>query len=436
MPSVAEEIPNLSGPVSLGTYKFTRRVRSKKNEARGSSELENSRPKDGQNKVTKSGSNLSPHSTVTPSSPVKLSSFQLLNPSTHESKVELKEDIPNRLDDSSLNNSDQDKLGVHEPSPPQYDQLELSHPAPNSSNSIHSNYLDGQKFQASNRFRSASLPARDYCPSQDPSALINSGQSSSESSEQDHSSFPRRPQFLSQRTSTTINPDRKTPQPASGRADSLNQLRENSSNHRFNVSTSIDRKNPQVSEQAHPLFSPLGSRLDTLRRPSQVKNSLSTLCNTDGQSSREPEKAIRLLPPQYYQRIRSELYRKVRSESHNSLTAHNQISQSRIVWQYPKNTTHSNHCRFQTRCQQLASTLRLISGILIGLKEICLIRLQINPLLVNTLASYHRAPLYACLNLVKKRRIPTQLSLPQRAVVLTQIHTCQLIHRPLQHVKF
>ena len=327
--SVEDEIPNLSGPVSLGTYKFTRRIRSNKIEARGLSGLENSHQKDGENKVTEPVSNLSPpHSTFKSSSPTIIPSFQPPNLSAQKSKIEVNDNISHGLNDSSLDYPSTEELGVQEPSPPQYGELELSHRATNSSNSIRSIYIDRQRSQASSRVKSSSLPAQDYCPSQEPCALIDSRKTSSDSTEQVPPSFPLNPQFLSGPTSTTINPDGVSPQTTSKGVDSPSQLRDTSSNQGFNVSISVDGQNTQLPKQANPPLPPPDSWLGTIGRPSQFEQGLSTFSSTDRQSSRETEKASRPLPPQDFQQLTSELYRVIRTESHDLLTTLNQNLQS------------------------------------------------------------------------------------------------------------
>ena len=328
--SVEDEIPNLSGPVSLGTYKFTRRIRSNKIEARGLSGLENSHQKDGENEVTKPASNLSPpHSTFKSSSPTILPSFQPSNLSAHESKIELNHNISHRLNDSSLDYPSADEFGVQEPTPPQYGELELPHRATNSSNSIRSTHLDRRRSQASSRVKSSSLPAQGYYPSQEPSALIDAKKPSSDSTEQVPSSISLKSQFLSGPTSTTINPDSVNPKPTSKGVDSRNQLQDTSSNQGFNAPISVDGQNPELSKQANPPLPPSDSWSGTIRRPSQFKQGLSTLSTTDRRSSRGPEKASRPLPPQDFQQLTSELYRVIETESHDYLTAHNQDSQSK-----------------------------------------------------------------------------------------------------------
>ena len=273
-------------------------------------------------------SNLSPHSIFKPPSSTIVPFYQLPNPPAHESKLELKENISNRLNDPSLDFPNPDKLGIHKPSPPQYDELDLSHPAANSTNSIRSIYLDRHQSRAPDQVKSSSLPAQACYPSQDPSALINSKKPSSESSEQDPSSFPLKTHFLSQNTSTTIHSDNINPQPASRRRpDSPDQHRNSSLSQGLDVSVSVDIQTPQESKQAHPHFSPIHSWLSTIQRPSQIKERLSALSSTDRQYSREPEKARRILPPQTSQKLTSELYRVIQAESHNSLTAQNQYSQ-------------------------------------------------------------------------------------------------------------
>ena len=77
MQSIDDEIPDLSGPVSLGTYKFTRRARGKKYESHKSSELENIDEKEGEIKATESRLISSPHSPSNPPPATTNTSSQL-----------------------------------------------------------------------------------------------------------------------------------------------------------------------------------------------------------------------------------------------------------------------------------------------------------------------------------------------------------------------
>lgn len=74
MQSIDDEIPDLSGPVSLGTYKFTRRDRSKKYETHKLSELQENQEKEGENKVTEPALTSSAYPPSNPPLPTTLSS--------------------------------------------------------------------------------------------------------------------------------------------------------------------------------------------------------------------------------------------------------------------------------------------------------------------------------------------------------------------------
>lgn len=283
MQSIDDEIPDLSGPVSLGTYKFTRRGRSKKYETHRLSELQETQEKEGENKVTEPASTSSAHPTFNPT-PTSLSSFQLPESLAHQEEGELNDSILNRSDNPST-----DRRGFHELGSPHYDELEPSHHPGKVPNPIRSIYTDQRSSQPSGQADSSFPLARDHRSSQDSNALLHPGTLSLQTSGQVLPSVPLENHSSNQHFSTTINPSRQSSQQAPGQADSSFPLQDLSSNQNFNASINTNLRSPQASRQAYPR--------------GQLLKSLNALIEkTDRRSSKVSRQAKSPFPPQVFRR--------------------------------------------------------------------------------------------------------------------------------------
>lgn len=323
MQSIDDEIPDLSGPISLGTYKFTRRARSKKYDTHKLSELQETQEQKGKNKVTESATTSSAHAPFNLPPPTTLPSFQLPEHPTPQFVVKLDDSIPNRLANPSP-----DRRGFHEPSPPHYGELDSSHYAANIPNSVRSIYTDRQNSQASGQASSSFPPARDQRPIQGPNSLINPDTSSSRTSGKVHPSFTPESHISNQHFSDTVNLNRQTLQPASRHSDKSFPLQDHRSNQNFNVSINTDRRSSQASGQVHPLVLPPERQSDTSQQYNELAKSFNALIKIDRRSSKGSGQASSPFPPQDFQRHTSQPHRKIESKVNDLLDAHRQSSQA------------------------------------------------------------------------------------------------------------
>ncbi|KAF6233592.1 hypothetical protein HO173_008149 [Letharia columbiana] len=322
MQSIDDEIPDLSGAVSLGTYKFTRRGRGKKYETHKLSELQEIQEKEGENKVTEPASTSSVHPLFSPPSPTTLSSSQLPE-RPHHIEAELDDRILNHLDNPSP-----DRRGSHEPDLPHCDELGPSHYATKLPSPIRSSYADRRSSQASGQANSSFPPAQDHRSSQDFSALIQQDTLSSQPSGQVHSSFPPKYYGSTQHFSATINPHSQSSLPASRQAHNSFQLQGHSLNHNSYTPVNTDRRSSQVSGQTQPSF-PLPARhLDASQQYGQFAKSLTALINTDRRGSKNSGQAAFPFTPQDFQQRILDPYREIESKANGSLAAHRQSSQA------------------------------------------------------------------------------------------------------------
>ena len=288
MQSIDDEIPDLSGPVSLGTYKFTRRGRGKKYETHKLSELKKSQEKEkekekqkekekeeekeGDNKVTEPVPTSSTHSPSHPPPPTTISSLPLPRLPAHQIEVGINDGILNRLD-----NTIPEKRSFREPGPPQFDKFDPSHYAANSSIPSPSTFTDRQSFHASRQAHLLFPTAQDHRSSQDCSPLINPDTSSSQLSRQFYPSFPPELRSSNQNFTPTINPRGQSSQPVSTLADNSFSLQDRNSNQIVNVLINTNGQSSKTARETYPLLPPSDRQLDTSQRYSQLAKSLQAL---------------------------------------------------------------------------------------------------------------------------------------------------------------
>lgn len=327
MQSIEDEIPDLSGPVSLGTYKFTRRGRGKKYETHKLSELHEAQEKGDENNVTEPTPSSSAHPPFNPPPPIILSSLQLSQCPTHQIEAELNHKILNPSD-----NPGTDRRDFHEPGPPQYDEFDPSHHAGNISGPIRSIETDRRSSQASGRAKSSLPPAQDHRSSPGSSVLINPATGSSQISEQVHPSNSPDDHNSNQRFRTTINPSKQSSQPASEQADNSFPFHDHSSNQHLNASINIDRRSSQASTpastQAHSSFPPPDHQLGTAQQDSKLATGLTALIETDRRSSKVSGQANLPFPRQTIERHTFEPYRGTESGAKDILAAQRQSEQA------------------------------------------------------------------------------------------------------------
>ncbi len=389
MQSIDDEIPDLSGPVSLGTYRFIRRSRGNKYETHKVGELQSAQGKEGENKVTEPKSS-SAHPPPNSPPPPTLPSSQPSNRLAHQTEAEDNNRIPNHL-----RNPSSDKRGSYEPSPPQSDKFDQSHLAASPPHSHRAFHKERPSYPASARVNSSLLPAQAYPSSQVSRGSIVSVTPSLQTSGQVPPLFS--PEYYSpnQAFDATINPDQKTPQPVSKQVGSSSRIQDHSSDQNFkastdqardpsqppsrqadsslqiqdhnyenfndsinpyrnpspsqpasrlatdsslrtqdhstgqnfNSSTNIDEQSLQAPGEPYTSFVPLDWRLDTSQQYGHLAKGLTALTKTDGQSSRVPKQARYLLPHQTFERLTSEPYRTIESKAYDLRNAHRQDSQ-------------------------------------------------------------------------------------------------------------
>lgn len=319
MQSIDDEIPDLSGPVSLGTYKFTRRGRGKKYETHKLSEVQESQEQEqeqeGENKVTEFATTSFAHQPFNPPPPTTLSASQLSAHPTHQSEIKLNDRILN-----GLANPSPDRFAFQEPGPPHYDKLDPSHSAAKFPSHIHSIHTDRRTSQALGQVNSSFPPAQDHRSNQDSSASVNKNTPSSKTSGQVHPAFRPKDHTSNQHLSAAISPYRQGLQPASGQADSSFSVQDHNSNQNLSSSINTDRI-LRVSGQTHPSFPPPARKLDTSLLYSELAKTLKALSK---QSPKVPGQATSPFPPQDLPRHTSQPYVKIESKVNNLLATHRQ----------------------------------------------------------------------------------------------------------------
>lgn len=315
MQSIDDEIPDLSGPVSLGMYKFTRRGRGRKYETPKLSELqEEVHEKEGENKVTESAPTSSAHLPFSPRPPTPILSSQIPKCSAHQVKAELDNKILNWQDKPALDRSDS-----HDPSPPQYDKLHPSDNAANLSSTFHSIYTARRSAQAPGQATYLFPPVHNIHSGQDTNAWINPGPPILQTSGQGPPSIS--PAYLgtNQHSSATFN---QYSQPASAFPH-----QGPNSGQTFNVSINTNSRNTQRSGQAQPSY-PLPSRQPNISQPySELATSLKALTKPDRQGSKAPGQADFSFPPQSFPPHPTQPYREIEKKVNDLLTTHRQSLQ-------------------------------------------------------------------------------------------------------------
>ena len=288
MQSIDDEIPDLSGPVSLGMYTFTRRGRGKKYETHKLSELEEEvQEKEGENKVTESAPTSSAHLPFNPPPPIPKPSSQIPKPSAHQVKAELDNKILNWQDKPGTDTSD-----YHAPNPPQYDKLHPPQNAANFSSPFHSIYTARRSAQAPGQATYLFPPLHNLHSGQGASALINQGPPILQTFGQGPSSFS--PAYLgtNQHCGATFN---QYSLPASAFPHQGQK-----SGQTFNVPINTNSSNTQRSGQAQSSY-PLPSRQQNISQPySELATSLKALAKPDRQGSGAPGQAEFPCPSQIF----------------------------------------------------------------------------------------------------------------------------------------
>ena len=322
MQSIDDEIPDLSGPVSLGTYKFTLRGRGNKYETNRLSELQNSQEKEGENKVTEPAKTSSARLPFNPSPSTTSSSFQASQPSrsTHQNEAKLNDSILNRPDKPSP-----DRRGFDGSGPPQYDELDPSYSAADLPKPICSIQPDRRSSPASSQARFSFTPAQDHQSGRD---SVTSETPSSRVSAQFHSSFS--PEYLSSnpQLSAKFDPNRQSSQPAFRQANTSFRLEDHTSHQNYNALISTDGRSPQASRRANPSLPPPSRRLNTTQLYSEFTKSLNALIESDGRSSKAAGQASSFRSVKGSQRLASETYRNIESKADDLLETHRQSSQA------------------------------------------------------------------------------------------------------------
>ncbi len=331
MQSIDDEIPDLSGPVSLGTYRFTRRGRGKKYETHKLSELQEIDEKEVENKVTESTSTPSTYPPFNPPSPTTLPSFQLFQRSGHQKEAELNDGILNRLDKANP-----DRRSFHELGPPHYDKFDPSHRAGISPNPISSIYTDRRSSQVSDQAKSSVPLAQDQRSGQNVDALINPGTLSSQTSGQIHPLTLPEFRNSNQQFSATVEPYRQSSQPASAQADTSLPLQGPSFNQNFNASINTDQRKSQASRRAHPSFPQPVRHLDTSRNHDQLLESLNALIKkSERRSSKASGQTKSPFQPQGFQPHTPKPYLESESKVNDLLAAHRNTLQESSQANHP-----------------------------------------------------------------------------------------------------
>ena len=315
MQSIDDEIPDLSGPVSLGSYNFTVRGPGKKYETQKLSELRAMQEVEGKNKVTESTTSSSTHSPRNPPPSSQLSSSRFPEEPTRRSQAGRATSVLPSLE----------KRAFHEPDPPHNDGLGQFHCTTPLTSSIGPIGTDRQGSQASGQVYIPSAPVQGDRSSQESSALVTPSKSSSQIV---RPSFPLEDRNSTQHFGATIDLHRQSPQSASRQAGILFPLQDHSLNlNSFASITTIVKGVPQVSEQGYSHFPPSDRLPDTSAqgRKAQKSSSLDVLQYTDGRSLRPFGQAS---PPFPSQRPASEPSGEIASEINDLLTARTESLQA------------------------------------------------------------------------------------------------------------
>lgn len=321
MQSIDDEIPDLSGPTSLGMYKFTRRGQGKKYETSRLSELRNGREEEleGENKVTTTAPTSSAHSPFNPSPPTILPSSQLSKPSNKQTKAELKDSILHCLDNSSP-----DRRAFQEPGPRQYRGVDSTNSAANFPRLIRSVYSNRRNHQAFGQAQSSfPPPALDHRSGRD---FIKPATPSPDNSRQIFFLSPPKDHLSNQCFTATINPGRQSPQPRFRQADNSSCLEKYSLIQNPSALIDSDRRSLQASRQIHPPLHTPNRHLKTSQEYSQFAKSFAALIESQGRSLKASAQASSLLTPQNIQPLSSRSYRAVESKADEWLEAQRQSS--------------------------------------------------------------------------------------------------------------
>ena len=341
MQSIDDEIPDLSGPVSLGMYKFTRRGRGKKYETHRLSELQNVGEKENKESektektvTTVAAPTLSAPSitttTITSTTPFTTHPpFDLIPPTTltfsssqsseqppnhHQTKTTLRDkvnnNILNRSDNPSSNGRD-----FHEPSRRQTHEPGLIHSAADYPELINSSHSNERKAQPS-------FPAtQDY-----PSWQDSIKPSSKAAFEQVNSEILRESHRSHLNFTSTINPERPSSHSESAQANNSARPTDHTSDQIFNLWTDSDRQGSQASRQTHPSLPPTDHHLNSSQKYNQFAKSLNAFLKPSGRSSKVSTQTTSRLPAQDFQRLISKLYRKRVSKTDDLPETHREIS--------------------------------------------------------------------------------------------------------------
>lgn len=320
MQSIDDEIPDLSGPVRLGMYKFTRRGRGKKYESHRLAELQNVRDKESGKRVTVAASSSSAppaHSPFDVTPPTTLSSSQLNQHPAHQVKAPLSDNILNRSDNPSL-----DDPRFHEPGPRQSDEPGLSHSAANCSEFIGSTYRNEQSFEASRQAKSSVPPTQDYRSCQESSNPHTPGSKASGQVD-----LLLSPEY--HRSDLNFNPtielEGASSHPGFAQANNPAWSNNYTSDQIFNAWTDSDTQAPRPT---HPSLTPPDRHLDTSQKYNQLVKSLNALVKSNGRSSKTSTQATSRLPTQDFQSLLSKLYRKRASKTEDLLETHGEGSRA------------------------------------------------------------------------------------------------------------
>ena len=321
MQSIDDEIPDLSGPVSLGMYKFTRRGRGKKYETNRLSELQNVRDKESENKVTTAAPTSSAPSAHPPfdlTPPTTFSSSQLSEYPRHQIKTTLNENILNYLDNPSSG-----EPGFNEPGPGQSDKPGLIHSAADYSELVNPTYSNGRRSEASGQANSSFPPIQAYRSYQH---SINPHTPSSKASEQVNSLFSPQYHRSHLNFTPTVDPERPSSHPGFAQANNSARLKNYTSDHNFTAWTDSDRRGPHASSQTPHSQSLLDPHLNSSQKYSQLAKGFNALVKSTGRSSKASTQPTSRLPTQDFQRLISKLYRKRASKTDHLLETHRESS--------------------------------------------------------------------------------------------------------------
>lgn len=349
MQSVDDETPDPSGPISLGTYKFTRRSRSKRYETHRLSEVKEIEETESDNKVTEPAATLSAHPPFNPPPLTTLPSSQLPAHPAHQIEGELNDSIISRLDNTSP-----DRSGFHEPGPPQFSEFEPSRYTAKLPSLINPRYTDRRTSQPSGQANSSFTPAQHHSSSQVSRALINTGGPSLQSSAQVFPSFAPAVHNSNQYFSATTRPYNQIPRPALGQAEISFPLQNYSSYPNSNALINIDRRSQQAFTQAQPSF-PLPDPLpDISQQASQLTKRLHALIKADRRVSKASGQTNSSSPHQNIPQHTSESHCAIESRVNNPPATHGQSLQ-------PSNQNHrptSSTGHSSPRSLPLSDTLR------------------------------------------------------------------------------